>query len=150
MVATNGGNSQQPHHQSSADEETSLLPASIDQKDATASSSLTSWIRLLTFFIASVIAGGIMPGQNECNRLFCEAGIFRYACHEDSADTSITATSDYDASDTIGDSDSASSCCPAQWLLIANTMNSLSMFVTFLFLLSGIMFDILGGESALR
>ena len=88
-----------------------------------------------------------MPGQNEYNRLFCEAGIFRYACHEEFADTSITATLDYDASDTIGnDSDSASSCCPAQWLLIANTMNSLSMFVTFLFLLSGIMFDILGGR----
>mmetsp|Transcript_30492 Transcript_30492/g.61195 ORF Transcript_30492/g.61195 Transcript_30492/m.61195 type:complete len:874 (+) Transcript_30492:77-2698(+) len=153
MVATHSNS--QPRGQSAADEETSLLPASIDQKDATttassssSSSSLTSWIRLLTFFIASVIAGGIMPGQNEYNRLFCEAGIFRYACHEEFADSSITATLDYDASDTIGhDSDSASSsCCPAQWLLIANTMNSLSMFVTFLFLLSGIMFDILGGR----
>jgi len=85
-----------------------------------------------------------MPGQNEYNRLFCEAGIFRYACHEEFADTSITA--DYEASDTIGNDSDSASCCPAQWLLIANTMNSLSMFVTFLFLLSGIMFDILGGR----
>jgi len=145
MVATHSNS--QPRGQSAADEETSLLPASIDKKDATTASSLTSWIRLLTFFIASVIAGGIMPGQNEYNRLFCEAGIFRYACHIEFADTSIT-TSAYDASDTIADSSSSSSssCCPAQWLLIANSMNSLSIFVTFLFLLSGIMFDILGGR----
>jgi hypothetical protein len=118
------------------DEETLLLPASIDKEAAPApaaatsaatsasSSALTSWIRLLLFFVASVIAGGIIPGQNEYNRLFCEAGVFRYAC-----------PTDYN-----------SACCPAQWLLIANTMNSLSMFVTFLFLVSGIMFDIFGGR----
>ena len=155
MTTTNGSSSSSSLP---ADEETSLLPASIDKKNenedgttstssAVASSSLTSWIRLLAFFVASVIAGGIIPGQNEFNRLFCEAGIFRYACHDNNSYSANDDDAAIIAYDGASDTTSLSSCCPAQWLLIANTMNSLSMFVTFFFLLSGIMFDILGGRN---
>ena len=41
-----------------------------------------------------------------------------------------------------------STCCPAQWLLIANVMNTLSLVVVTLFLLSGLLFDIIGGQYA--
>ena len=80
--------------------------------------SITSYIRLLLFFIASIIAGGIIPGQNEYNRLFCEAGVFRYAC-KDKEDIQEFTTGE---------------CCQAQWLLIANLMNTFTIFVMFLFI----------------
>ncbi|KAL7527771.1 hypothetical protein ACHAXR_003893 [Thalassiosira sp. AJA248-18] len=95
--------------------------------------SIKSYIRLIIFFIASIIAGGIIPGQNEYNRLFCEAGLFRYACS-----SSFTATIDEDGF--------SSDCCQAQWILLANVMNTLTLAMTILFLVSGLLFDMIGGR----
>jgi len=89
--------------------------------------SITSYIRLLLFFIASIISGGIIPGQNEYNRLFCEAGIFRYACHDNLNDSTE------DIQELINNTE-GSECCQAQWLLIANLMNTFTIFVMFLFI----------------
>jgi hypothetical protein len=139
---TNGSSNN--HEEAATDEETSLLPTTTEKSAAPHYSSATasSWIRLLAFFIASVIAGGILPGQNEYNRLFCEAGVFRYACHDDNNNFHSSNEESTEQEEVF----SSATCCSAQWLLTANVMNSLSMVVTFLFLLSGIMFDILGGQ----
>ena len=67
--------------------------------------SITSYVRLLLFFIASIIAGGIIPGQNEYNRLFCEAGIFRYSCKDNNQQDIQEFTT--------------GECCQAQWLLLS-------------------------------
>jgi len=99
--------------------------------------SITSYIRLLLFFIASIIAGGIIPGQNEYNRLFCEAGIFRYACH---------ASDNNNTEDIKEFTNNTGECCQAQWLLIANLMNTFTIFVMFLFIISGLLFDMIGGR----
>ena len=90
--------------------------------------SITSYIRLLLFFIASIIAGGIIPGQNEYNRLFCEAGIFRYACHDNDNNDNTE-----DIQELINNTE-GSEYCQAQWLLIANLMNTFTIFVMFLFI----------------
>ena len=88
-----------------------------------------------------------MPGQNVYSRLFCEAGVFAYACgnsnHDGGEDTSIgsiNATNDpsLDEQEDI--------CCPAQWLLLANVMNALSSSMAFFFLLGGLLFDMIGGR----
>lgn len=150
---TNNGSSNH-HHEEAVDEETSLLlPTSIEKSVAphySTSATASSWIRLLSFFIASVIAGGILPGQNEYNRLFCETGVFQYACHDDNNKSFHSSNEDRSEETATAEQQeevfSSATCCSAQWLLIANVMNSLSMVVTFLFLLSGIMFDILGGQ----
>ena len=88
--------------------------------------SITSYIRLLLFFIASIIAGGIIPGQNEYNRLFCEAGIFRYACHDNDNNDNTEDIQEF--------TNKTGECCQAQWLLIANLMNTFTIFVMFLFI----------------
>ena len=126
------------HHLSLETPTSTKHTGEVDEVEIT---SIKSYIRLLLFFIASIIAGGIIPGQNEYNRLFCEAGLFRYACSDDISDSTIN---DYEGDDIVD----TSNCCNAQWLIIANLMNVLTLAVTILFILSGLLFDMIGGRYA--
>ena len=134
------------------DEETPLIivPPEIEAEDdssargraaaAVTEASPLSWVRLLLFFLASCVSGGIVAGQNVYSRLFCEAGLFSYACRSQADDIGI-------GSEAVEDGASLA-CCPAQWILLANTLNVLSVSMTFFFLLGGLVFDALGGRSA--
>ena len=139
------------------DEETPLVSPDIDEEDDESSTSrstrdtlhgnrdkvveasLSSWVRLILFFLASCISGGIVSGQNVYSRLFCEAGLFAYACRQAADDSRDVVSIQHDA---------GGACCSAQWLLLANVMNILSVSMTFFFLLGGLVFDALGGRWA--
>ena len=68
-----------------------------------------SWLRLILFFAAAAVSGGVIPGQNIYNRMFCEAGLFAYACRDETGG---------DAGGDAGGDDGDDVCCSAQWLLL--------------------------------
>jgi len=127
------------------DEETPLVPPEMEDAKASSSrvteASLSSWIRLLLFFLASCVSGGIVSGQNVYSRLFCEAGLFSYACRQEDGSDEVVDTG-------MSDAPTGGACCSAQWLLLANTLNILSVSMAFFFLLGGLVFDALGGRRA--
>lgn len=138
-----------------ADEETPLVSPEIEEdsrsstrtcgsrrgdRDKVVEASLSSWVRLILFFLASCISGGIVSGQNVYSRMFCEAGLFAYGCRQAAA---------YDSPDIVSvQHDAGEACCSAQWLLLANVMNILSVSLAFFFLFGGLVFDALGGRWA--
>ena len=70
---------------------------------ANTSTTTKSWLRLAAVFLIAVVSGGIIPGQAIFNQLFAESGLFHNLCSEHE------------------------STCDAQFLVIANIMNSLSI-----------------------
>ena len=92
--------------------------------------------RSITWFISGLFHE---PSSTKLliSRLFCEeAGLFSYACGDRDSDGDINGVDD------------GGSCCPAQWLLLANTMNALSVCIYFFFLVAGLIFDSIGGQWA--
>eukprot|EP00584_Thalassiosira_punctigera_P009040 CAMPEP_0172529078 /NCGR_PEP_ID=MMETSP1067-20121228/3244_1 /TAXON_ID=265564 ORGANISM="Thalassiosira punctigera, Strain Tpunct2005C2" /NCGR_SAMPLE_ID=MMETSP1067 /ASSEMBLY_ACC=CAM_ASM_000444 /LENGTH=857 /DNA_ID=CAMNT_0013313067 /DNA_START=97 /DNA_END=2670 /DNA_ORIENTATION=- len=129
--------------QSSSDFDYRLDGGPGDEGVVKVTESLTSWVRLLLFFVVASASGGVVPGQNVYNRLFCEAGVFAYACGDDDGVGNTTTDGKYHEDEEDNDS-----CCPAQWLLLANVMNALSCLMAFSFFAAGLLFDMLGGRLA--